>query len=137
VITMPHPCPHHCPRPSGGGGAAIVVLVVLVLVAVLAKPAAHAADDAVHMVITAAEVAAMVLGGVAVLTVVAVGARVAVRARASHAITGRVVQVHQIALPAQPLPAPQPAAIEAPRPSLADIKSLAAEHGYDVVRRED
>jgi hypothetical protein len=28
-------------------------------------------------------------------------------------------------------------AIEGPRPDLADLKSLAAEHGYEVVRRED
>jgi hypothetical protein len=32
--------------------------------------------------------------------------------------------------------APHRLAIEAPRPSLADLKALAAEHGYDVVRQE-
>jgi hypothetical protein len=39
--------------------------------------------------------------------------------------------------PAQTLSASQRLAIEAPRPSLADLRALAAEHGYDAVTRHE
>ena len=48
----------------------------------------------------------------------------------------RVIPGAVVPAAAETLSAPQRAAIEAPRASLADLKSLAAEHGYDVVRRD-
>lgn len=127
---MPHPCPHHCP-PGRSGAAALVALVVLVVIAAAARPVVHGAELVL-------EVAAIAVTSAVVLAVLGGVAYVAVRARRSRA--NRVTP----ALPtpvasreSQALSAPQRRAIEAPRPGLADLKALAAEHGYDLIRRED
>jgi hypothetical protein len=127
---MPLPCPHHCPKPRGGGVAAVLVVVVVLAAAAVARPVVHAAEDML-------KVALIAVASVAGLGAIGAVAYAAMRARASHATTGQTIVRHTPAIEssAQALSTPQPLAIEAPRPDLAVLKAMAAEHGYDVVRQ--
>ena len=140
---MPQICHAHCPK-GGGGGALAALIAFIVIIAVIAKPAAAAARDAERLAVEVVEYlaigigAAAVLGGTAVAAVAVHSARQrhtqqAIQTTSEHA---RVIAGTVLPEAAQTLSAPQRAAIEAPRASLADLKSLAAEHGYDVVRRD-
>lgn len=123
-------CHAHCPKP-GGGLAAVLVVLAAIVIAATARAVVHAAEfvlEVAAIAVTSAVVLA-VLGGVAV---------VAARARRNRA--NRVTRVSfpapVLRLTAESISAPRRRAIEAPRPSLAELEALAAEHGYDIVRRD-
>lgn len=126
---MPHPCPHHCP-PEGAKGGLVLAAAGVAVVVIIARAAEHAARAAEHVAVDVLEVAAISLGSAAAVGVLTAVTVLAVRSlRRSHRALAAGVTG------AQPLSAPQRLAIEAPRSSLADVKALAAEHGYDVVLR--
>jgi hypothetical protein len=53
---MPHPCPHHCPKPSSGGGSLVLVALAVLVLAMLGA-AAHAVAPAVELAMrTAVEI---------------------------------------------------------------------------------
>jgi hypothetical protein len=123
---MPHPCPHHCPSGSGGGAAVLVVLAVIVIAAA-ARPVVHAAE-------LAAEVALIIAASIAGLAVTAAMAWAAWRVYRWQANRARAIQSYRLAaVSAQSRTAPRHleekggvveiAAIEAPKPRLADYET--------------
>jgi hypothetical protein len=124
-MIMPHQvCHAHCPK--GGGSGAVLVLLAVVVLAAIARPVVHAASVVLQVVlITAASVA-----GLAVIAGVTYGA---VRVYRRQAMDRQAISRH--ARTAQALSARPVAAIEAPRPGLADLRVLAAQHGYEVIRQ--
>jgi hypothetical protein len=109
---------------------AVLAVLVLVAIAAIARPVLHAAEVilGVALIAGASLLGLGAIGGIAFL-VLRVHRRQArkLQAMSQHA---RVVQRSS-----QAVSAPQRLAIEAPRPSLAEVKALAAEQGYDVIRR--
>jgi hypothetical protein len=130
-------CHEHCPK-GGGGLAALLVLLAVVIIAAAARPVEHAADAALQLAITIAAIAAIVIGAAVVLGLGAWTARAVLRARQSRAIGAAPGSSYRVtvAAPVQAVSAPRrsaaapPAAIEAPWVRLADLRALAAEHGY-------
>lgn len=107
---MPHPCPHHCPKSGGGGLAAVLAVVAVVIVAAAARPAVHAAEDVLEVVIVAvASVAGLAVVGAAVIA--------AVRVHRWHARNRLDVARHAPIAQrgSQALSAPRASALEAPR----------------------
>jgi hypothetical protein len=102
-VTVPHPCPHHCPPERGGGLAAVAAVIAVVIAVVAAKPVVHAAE-------TVLEIAAITVGAVLGLaaTTAVTWAAVAVcrRERERRAIAAPSVRA---------LPPARPRAIEAAR----------------------
>jgi len=132
---MPHPCPHHCPK-DGGSGAAVIIAIALVIAAAgavraAARPIEHAAE-------TGLEVLAITIASVAGVAAIGGIAYVALRARERRANDITAVSFHppSVERGAPAISAPQQLAIEPPRPRLADLKAMAAEHGYDLKRRD-
>jgi hypothetical protein len=100
-----------------------------VILAAAARPVVHAAEVTAEVIlIAAASVTALVAIGAAALLV-----RYALRCRA---MARRAVSSHAPVILRAAEARTEPRAIEAPRRSLADLKALAAEHGYDVIRRD-
>lgn len=129
---MPHPCPHHCPPGRGQSTAALVAFVVLaVIIAAAARAIVHAAELVL-------EVAAIAVTSAVVLAVFGGVAYIAVRARRSrpNGITPGSFPAPVARRGVQAVSAPRRRAIEAPRANLADLEDLAAEYGYDIVRRD-
>lgn len=125
---------------QGGGGGALLLLAAVVVIAILIrKPVEHAADTAVRVALDVLEVAAITVASVLGLAVLGAGAYVAVRLHRSHASHRQAIarrNAPAIQRGSQGVSAPKRLAIEAPRPTLADLKALAAERGYDVVVRQ-
>lgn len=122
---MPHPCPHHCPKP-GGSGAALLVVLAVVVIAAIARPVVHAAIDVL-------EVAAIVLGSAAALGILGGVAYVAWRVRRWQARNRQAISRHAPA--AQALSGPHRRAIEAPRPrphTLSTSEARAADNTSDT-----
>jgi len=79
---MPHPCPHHCPKGGSGAGFAVAAIAVVILAAAIAKPAEHAAEDVLHVVIVCLEILA---AAVVITAATALALFVRRHVRASHA----------------------------------------------------
>jgi uncharacterized membrane protein YebE (DUF533 family) len=106
------------------------VLLAVTVIAAIAGPVVNAA-------IGVLEIAAITAASVTVLAAIGGIAYVALRAHNRQAVDHQTIAsltpARQQA--AQTLSAPRRLAIEAPRPGLADLQALAAEHGYDIIRR--
>jgi hypothetical protein len=115
------PCPHHCPSGSGGPVAMLVILAVIVIAA--ARPIAHGAEVAVHVMLIAAAVTA-------VLAVTAAVAYAAFRIRRWRARTRPARPAHRLsARSAQTISAARRnkaarPAIEAPRPRVTTKEGI-------------
>jgi hypothetical protein len=128
---MPHQvCHAHCPK-GGGGLLAVVLVVAAVIIAASARAIEHAAEVVL-------EVAVITVASVLGLAALGVVAYVALRIHRSHARNRQAITQHapvaQLAVEA--VSAPHRLAIEAPKAALADLKAMAAEHGYDVIRHD-
>jgi hypothetical protein len=89
-MTMPHPCPHHCPKDGGGGLAAVLVVLAVIVIAAAAHPVVHAAEDVL-------EVAVIAVASVFSLAALGATAYVALRVHRSHARTRQAVVSHTLA----------------------------------------
>lgn len=117
-------CHAHCPR--GGGSGAVLVVLAVIVIAATARAVIHAAELVLEVAVIAA---ASVLGLAAVGGIALLVQRVhRSQARALRGISRPALAVQK---PAETLSAPQRLAIEARRPSLADLQDLAAQHGYE------
>jgi hypothetical protein len=129
-------CHQHCPR--GGFPAGLAVLVVIAaLCAAAARSAAPAIESAARAAIEVIKIAA--ISAASLCGVAGLGWLVHARQQAHGGRATARQDVSRHAPIAQRAPealsAPPRAAIEAPRPALADLKAMAAEHGYDVIRQ--
>jgi hypothetical protein len=108
---MPHPCPHHCPKPAPGNGlaaAAAAVICVIVIARAAARPIEHAAGLLVDAILIAA---ASILGLAAIGGI----AYVALRARASHVTDRQAITEHAPTTLRVVQGRSEPRAIEPPR----------------------
>ena len=116
---MPHPCPHHCPKPGGGGTAALAGLVLAaVVIAAIARPVERLAVDV-------AEIAIITVASVIGLAVLGAAAYVALRARGRRQNRLTAVAFHPPVTRrgSQAVSASRRRAIEPARPVLYVIRS--------------
>lgn len=73
-----------CPGGGGGGGVLVALAAVIILGAIVARPAEHAADELLHVVLVILEVAAITAGS---LGVIALAVVVTVKARRRRAVS--------------------------------------------------
>jgi hypothetical protein len=130
-------CHAHCPKGGGGGVLVILLIAAVAAIGTAARAAAPAIGHAVRLAVDAVEIGLIAAASLAALALAGWVASAAVRARASRAIDSQAVPQHALTVQrgAEAISAPQPLAIEAPKPGLADLKAMAAEHGYDIVRQ--
>jgi hypothetical protein len=111
--------------------------VVLVVAAGLCTAAVRAAapviESAARTAFEVVEITVITLASAGVLAGLGYVMHRQRAASVSHATARQAIPQHAPA--AQALSAPQRPAIEAPRPSLTDLKSVAADRGYDAVTR--
>jgi hypothetical protein len=131
-------CHAHCPKGGGGGVLVILLIAAIVAIATAARAAAPAIGHAVRLAVDAVEIGLIAAASLTALALAGWMASAAMRARASRAIEQQALPRHALTVQraAEAISAPQPLAIEAPKPALADLKAMAAEHGYDMVARQ-
>ncbi len=106
-------CHEHCPG-GAGGGLGVVVLVLIVIGAVIARPAVHAAETALHVIAIVMLIAIGSLAATALLAAVVYAAAALRRSRLERrAVLARAVIRLAAEQPAEAISAPRPLAIEA------------------------
>jgi hypothetical protein len=139
----------HCPGCGHGGGswlAALVVATLVIIGAIIARPVAHAADDAIHVAAEVLKITAIVLASAAGMAVL--GALAILGTRIRHHLPARPREGAVIQLPPGQPAVNAPAAREL-RPSLGrvlaapqvhlhfhgvtaeDVAAIVARHGED------